>query len=126
MCRRRSRATSPCLTPRPHAQVVKRVFLINTPAIFTPVWSVVKVCSHARTRTTAACAPSTRPRHTHSPTTRARAQVFMDEGTVDKMRLLGGRSHYLPQLTSFIAPEVLPAYLGGELVDAHGDPECKA
>ena len=89
--------TTQLYAPRAHAQdnypeVVKRVFLINTPVIFSAVWSIVK--------------------------------HFVDEGTRDKMRLLG--TDYLPTLTKFIDPSAIPAYLGGELRDVFGEAECLA
>jgi len=75
-----------------YPEVVKRVFLINCPAIFSTVWSVVK--------------------------------VFVDPGTLAKFSLLG--SDFLPTLSQFVPPAAIPAYLGGTLLDAHGDANCAA
>jgi len=43
---------------------------------------------------------------------------------VDKLQILG--SDFLPTLTRFIDLDTIPKYLGGNLVDAVGDTECRA
>jgi hypothetical protein len=51
-------------------------------------------------------------------------KMFMDQGTVDKLQLLG--SNYMPTLLNYVDIDVIPKFLGGNLVDQFGDPECKA
>lgn len=60
------------------------------------------------------------PRHC----TVARAASFY-AGTRNKVRILG--TDFLPTVTQFIDPSVIPAFLGGSLVsgEAPGDPECR-
>jgi hypothetical protein len=49
---------------------------------------------------------------------------FMDEGTVDKMQILG--TDYLPTLRTFIDDDNIPAFLGGKLTDESGDAEVRS
>jgi hypothetical protein len=51
------------------------------------------------------------------------ASYFVDEGTRNTFTLLS--SDFLPTLQRFVTLDQLPAFLGGTLVDAHGDGECK-
>jgi hypothetical protein len=47
----------------------------------------------------------------------------LDAGTREKLRIMG--ADFLPELTKFVAPAAIPAFLGGELVGPGGDRECK-
>ena len=73
-------------------EVVKRIFLINTPAIFASAWTIVA--------------------------------YFMDEGTRNKVQLLGG--DYFSTVSQYVEEKHLPSFLGGALADCRGDAECRS
>ena len=75
-----------------YPEVVRRIFIINTPSLFMSCWGIVA--------------------------------YFMDEGTRNKVQLLG--ASFFSTLAKYIAPDNLPAFLGGQLADCRGDPECRS